>query len=115
MDFESIEINGQSAARVADRGVVVTSAQDALTLVAESGCGRIVLRREQLHPDFYELRSGLAGEVMQKIVTYGCRLAIVGDFGDVHSRSFRALMHESNRTGRVVFAATEAEIAGLWR
>jgi len=115
MHFESIEIKGQPAARVAERGVVVTSAQDALTLVAESGCGRIVLRREQLHPDFYELRTGLAGEVMQKIVTYGCRLAIVGDFADVHSRSFRALMHESNRTGRVVFAESEEEIGALWR
>ena len=115
MHFESIEINGQAAARVVGHGVVVTSAQDALTLVAESGCGRIVLRREQLHPDFYELRTGLAGEVMQKLVTYGCRLAVVGDFGEVHSRSFRALMHESNRSGRIVFAATEEEIGGLWR
>ncbi len=115
MHFESIEINGQPAVRVAERGVVVTSAQDALTLVAESGCGRIVLRREQLHPDFYELRTGLAGEVMQKIVTYGCRLAVVGDFGEVHSRSFRALMHESNRTGHIVFAGSEEELAGLWR
>ena len=114
MHFETIDIGGQPAARLSEHGIVIASAQDALSLVAESGCDRIVVARENLHPGFFELRTGLAGEVLQKVVTYGCRLAVVGDFGDVHSRSFRALMHESNRTGRIVFAGTEEEIAGLW-
>ncbi len=115
MHFEPIQIGEYPAARLAERGVVVASAQDALSLVAESGCDRIVVGRQNLHPGFFELRTGLAGEVLQKLVTYGCRLAVVGDFSDVHSRSFRALMHESNRTGQIVFAASEEEIAGLWR
>jgi len=94
---------------------VIASGQDALTLVAESGCERVILARENLHPDFFDLRTGLAGEVLQKFVIYGLRLAIVGDFRHVGSRSLRALIHESNRTGQVVFVASEEEVARLWK
>ncbi len=115
MRFEATEIGGRAAYRVTDRGVVIASAQDALALVAESGCERVILTRANLHPDFFDLRSGLAGEVLQKLVIYGVRLAVVGDFRHVGSRSLRALIHESNRTGHIVFVGSEEEIAGLWR
>ena len=115
MRFEATEVGGVPACRLAERGIVIASGQDALTLVAESGCERVILARENLHPDFFDLRTGLAGEVLQKFVIYGLRLAIVGDFRHVGSRSLRALIHESNRTGRVVFAGSEEEVARLWK
>lgn len=115
MRFESTEIGGRAACRLAEPALVIDSAQEALALVAESRCDRIILPRHNLHPDFFDLRTGLAGEVLQKFVIYGVRLAIVGDFRDVGSRSLRALIHESNRTGHVVFARDEQEIAQLWR
>ena len=77
MRFENTEIGGQPACRLADPGIVIASGQDALALVAESGCERIILGRENLHPDFFELRTGLAGEALQEFVVYGLRLAIV--------------------------------------
>ncbi len=115
MRFETTEIGGRPACRLAEPGRVIATAQEALALITESGCERVILARENLHPDFFDLRTGLAGEVLQKLVIYGVQLAVVGDFADLASRSVRAMMHESNRTGRVVFARTEAEIAGLWR
>ncbi len=115
MRFEATEIGGRPACRLTDHGMVIATAQDALALVAESGCERVVVAREHLHPDFFDLRTGLAGEVMQKLVIYGVRLAVVGDFHRVGSRSLRALIHESNRTGHIVFVGSEEEIAPLWR
>ena len=39
----------------------------------------VALPVERLHEDFFRLRTGVAGEFVQKFVTYRVRLAIVGD------------------------------------
>ena len=52
---------------------------------------------------FFDLKSGLAGEVLQKVSTYRKRLILIGDFSNVESKSLRDFIFESNRTGQVVF------------
>ncbi|MDR2469036.1 MAG: DUF4180 domain-containing protein, partial [Tannerella sp.] len=61
---------------------------------------------EQLNPDFFDLKTGLAGEMLQKFVTYNIRLGIVGDFSTVESRSLKDFICESNKNGKTVFAKT---------
>ena len=66
----------------------------------------------QLVPKFYRLRSGLAGAIIQKLVTYGLRLAFVGDVTahTAGSEALRAFIVESNRGGQVWFVADMAEL-----
>lgn len=45
----------------------------------------------------------MAGEILQKFSTYNHKLAIVGDFSGIESKSLRDFIRESNRTGRILF------------
>jgi hypothetical protein len=59
--------------------------------------------------DFFVLSSGIAGEVVQKFVNYGIRLAIVGDFSGCTSKPLRDFMYESNKGKHLYFVATVDE------
>jgi len=63
-----------------------------------------------LHRDFFDLKTGLAGEILQKFSNYRVKLAIVGDFEEVKSKSLRDFIRESNR-GRTVNFVNSVEEA----
>lgn len=93
---------------------VILSPQDVLDMMAWGGehdTNRILLREEQIAPAFYDLKTGFAGEVLQKLANYGCRLAIAGSFAAVRSERFRELMREANKGQQIRFADTEQDAA----
>jgi hypothetical protein len=73
----------------------------------------VVLPVAQIDRAFFDLSTGLMGELAQKLVNYGHRAAILGDIGAAErdSRAFRAFVAESNRGGRLIFAADAAALA----
>ena len=50
------------------------------------GAQSVVLQKEQLAPAFFELRTGLAGAILQKFSNYRMKLAICGDFENIRSK-----------------------------
>ncbi|MFD1714300.1 DUF4180 domain-containing protein [Amnibacterium flavum] len=68
---------------------------------------------ERLDPAFFELRSGLAGEIAQKVVNYRLRLVVVGDTSVYEARSsaLRDWIWESNRGTQVWFVPDRAALA----
>ncbi len=90
----------------------INTVQDALDLMAEAdyrGARRIIIYKEQMCPEFFELRSGVAGEILQKFSIYSMRLAIVGDLAGYNSKSLNDFIYESNKTGRILFLSTADE------
>jgi hypothetical protein len=88
-------------------GPVVSSPQDALDLLG-SAFGRadaVALPVERLDPAFFDHRTGIAGEIMQKFVNYRTQLAIVGDISAhvAGSEPLAALVRESNRGRHIWF------------
>jgi hypothetical protein len=80
--------------------------RDAVDLIAEaSGSDLIVIPVERLDPEFFRLRTGVAGQMLQKFVTYGRRVAIVGDISRQveQSAALRDFVFESNRGDHVWF------------
>ncbi len=77
----------------------------------------IALPADRLDPEFFRLRSLLAGDVLQKFVTYRMRVAIVGDISEyvAASDALRDFVWESNRGEHVWFlpdaVALEAKLA----
>ena len=69
----------------------------------------LVLADSNFSEEFYRLRTGLAGEILQKVSNYRVRLAIVGSFEMVTGSKFREFMTESNRGSQVCFAKTLEE------
>ena len=66
----------------------------------------------RLGPDFLRLASGVAGEVLQKLVNYDFQIAVVGDVSAAAARSapLRDFIAESNRGKTVWFVS---DLAGL--
>lgn len=91
----------------------ISTAQDALECLMhlryEEGADRMMVGIENLDPQFFDLKSGLAGDILQKFSNYGGYLAIVGDFSAFESRSLRDFMWESNRQGRIFFVENTAQ------
>ncbi len=57
-------------------------------------CGGLLLDESQLGPDFFDLTTGLAGEVFQKFTNYRVRLAIVVADPKAHGARFSELAYE---------------------
>ena len=70
----------------------------------------IAIEKSAIEEDFFRLSSGLAGEVLQKLINYNIKLAIYGDFSGYTSKPLQDFMRESNRGKDVFFVgnATEA-------
>ncbi|GEM_PF-2315391 len=93
----------------------IGSSAEFLELLAACPAPTLALRREDLDESFFELRSGLAGDCLQKVSNYRRRLAILGDFSAEGSRALRDFIRESNGTGQVVFATDLEAAAALLR
>ena len=102
-----IELGGEKCWLVA-RGGPPIEGRNAADLVGKaygSEARNMVIPLERLHAEFLQLRSGVAGEVLQKLVNYGYRPAIVGDIAEAVAASdaLRDFVRESNRGRHVWF------------
>jgi len=92
-------------AEVTDSGFQIASVQDAVDLLGDlyfNNCSRIILYENNLHKDFFQLQTRLAGDVLQKFSNYKCRLVIIGDFSKYKSKPLQDFIRESNK-GRIVW------------
>lgn len=97
------------------QGRLIASEQDALDLIGDTwgtGAEMLAVPVERLPPEFFDLRTGLAGAVAQKLVNYHLRLAVLGDISE-HlgaSGALRDFVRESNQGRHVWFLADAAEL-----
>ncbi len=115
MDFVFKESGNIKIALLDSPNTVVFDVQDALDLMANAryaGAGSIILYSQNLNPDFFDLKTRLAGDILQKFSNYQMRLAIVGDFGIYDSKSLQDFIFESNKTGQVLFVPSVDEAIG---
>jgi hypothetical protein len=98
----------QIAQLVSDE-ILVPTAEAGAQLLADlyyQGFDLIIMQSAQLDPSFFDLKSGLAGEVLQKCSNWRIRLAIVGDFENTDSNSLRDFIYESNKGKTVNFVGS---------
>lgn len=80
-----------------------------LDLLAESagrGVATVAVPVARLDPAFFDLASGVAGELVQRLANYRIRLAVVGELPAraLESRAFAAFVREGNRRTTTLFA-----------
>ena len=111
--IERVERGGRMCAVVHSEEKVITDAQSALELLMDARelaeTKNLVVPKSLISEDFFILSTGVAGEVLQKIINYGGRIAVYGDFSRYTSKPLKDFMYESNKGRNVYFAATEAE------
>lgn len=102
MSDSFLDFNGIQVFEVSEHGSELRTSQDAIDLInaaSERRAALIAIPVERLGDDFFELRTRVAGEIIQKFVLYGARVAIVGDISQriAASNSLAAFVRESNR------------------
>jgi hypothetical protein len=108
IQFHKIPGN-REIAELKEEKFIISQAQDALDLMADvgvNGCNRIILQEMNFHPDFFDLKTRLAGEILQKFSNYHVKLAIIGDFSKYTSKSMQDFIRESNKGNTVYFLET---------
>lgn len=92
--------------------LVIKNVQDALDLMVTAqynGCEKILLYKENITDDFFDLRTGIAGEILQKYVNYKVKIAIVGEFHSYQSKSLNDFIYECNKGNQIIFQNTVQE------
>ncbi|GHO94539.1 hypothetical protein KSF_045870 [Reticulibacter mediterranei] len=97
-------------------GEKLKSERDALDLIGDAmsySAELVLVPVERLTEDFFQLKTGLAGQVIQKFVTYRLRLVILGDISEyvAQSRALRDFVYETNRHNQVWFIPNLQELS----
>lgn len=98
----------------ADEGIRIASFGDISDAIGASfGAAGLLLTEQDLAPEFFDLRSGLAGELFQKCMNYHLRLAIVLPEPQAYGERFSELAYEHATHPMIRFVYTNAE-AQAW-
>lgn len=106
MNIKSHTLNDIKIAEVLSDDIVINNAEDALDLLGNlyyQDFDSIILYEKSITPEFFDLKNGMAGEILQKFSNYRMRLAIVGDFTKYSGKSIRDFIYESNQGGHIGF------------
>ena len=113
MKITTIKENGVGIAVVSSNEVIITDVQSSLDFIAtvnyEVGCERIILSKSAICEEFFNLKTRLAGEILQKFINYHTKIAIVGDFSVYTSKSLKDFIYESNKGKDIFFLSNEKQ------
>lgn len=111
-----IEENGQLRVQFLDaEGPVISTTEDTSDLIGNAWVENVTVIAvpiARLDPAFLDLSSGFAGEITQKVVNYGLKLAIIGDVSSAvaASQPLGDYIWETNRGDHIWFFDDEAAL-----
>jgi len=109
-------INDIKIAEVISDTTIINNTEDGLNLLGNlyfQGFDRIIIHENDITADFFDLKSGIAGEILQKFSNYRVRLAIVGDFTKYTSRSLNDFIYESNKGKHINFVTSTTKAINI--
>lgn len=116
MQIQTHQINNIRIAEVVSEAIVISTIEEGTDLLGDlyyQDFDRVIIQEKNIVPTFFNLKTGMAGEILQKFSNYRVMLAIIGDFNDVESSSLRDFIYESNKTGQVYFLGSTEEAIEL--
>ena len=112
----NVQINEKGSSKVAvidSQEVLIDNTQDALDLMATIrhmyDCDKMVISKSAITESFFDLKTGIAGEILQKYTNYNMKIAVVGNYEIYTSKSLKDFIYESNKGRQVFFLADEKE------
>lgn len=112
MKFKVHTAKGVEIAEMVSNNTIINSANDGIDLMGNlyyQGFNRIAIHQKNLAPTFFDLKNGIAGEVLQKFSNYRVRLAIIGNFSEFTSKSLKDFIYESNNGNHINFVSSIEE------
>lgn len=113
MKIETHTINDTKIAEVITDDIILRTTEDGLDLLGNlyyQGFDKIIINEKNITPDFFDLKNGIAGAILQKFSQYRMPLAIVGDFSKFTSKSMTDFIYESNKGKQINFVASVGEV-----
>ena len=101
--------SGNTSIAVVETDTVIKNAEKLLdimvSVVYNSECDNsgIVINKQSLPEEFFDLKTGIAGEMLQKASNYRMKIAIVGGFNNLDSTSLKDFIRECNRGNQIYF------------
>ncbi len=86
---------------------------DLMGLCYEYNANYLLLTDLNLAPDFFDLKTGLAGAALQKFANYQVKVAVIFSTNTDHNPRFRELEYELNRNQQIRFFK-DREKAEAW-
>ncbi|WP_353734539.1 DUF4180 domain-containing protein [Oscillibacter sp.] len=95
MNIETIQAPRGAIAVLSGGKVQITDAGAALDLAMsvryETGASRLAIDKRLVCSDFFILSTGVAGDILQKLMNYRFKAAIYGDYSHYASKPLRTL------------------------
>ena len=100
MIIETHNIGNIKVAEIIADKIILTSTEDGLELLGNlyyQGFDKIIIHEKNITPEFFDLKTKIAGNILQKFAQYQMPLIIVGDFSKYKSKSLNDFILESNK------------------
>ena len=107
MKIKSHIVKNTKIAEIISEEVLLTTINDALDLIgnlSHQGFDKIIIHAKNITPDFFNLKTQIAGNILQKFIQYQMPVLIVGDFSKLESKSLNDFIFESNKGRAINFA-----------
>lgn len=112
MEIISHKLKSFQLAEISTNVVVMSNVEEATDLIGNlyyQGFDGMLLYENQITTDFFNLETGVAGEILQKISNFRMRLVVIGDVSKFSRKSQVDFIHESNKGKTFNFIATIEE------
>ena len=112
MKIKTHDINETKIAELISEDTLIKNIEDGLDLLGNlyyQDYDKIIIYDKNITPDFFDLKNGIAGEILQKFSNYRVRLTIVGDFSKYTSKSVNDFIYESNKGRQINFVSSQSE------
>jgi hypothetical protein len=111
MNVECYELHGMRVAQLANTGDQLRTDKQAIEIISEASTCQselILIPVERLSDDFLNLKTRVAGEVLQKFVTYRKQVVILGDISARlnESSALRNFVYECNAGREISFVTS---------
>lgn len=106
MEIKTHNIEDTKVAEIITDKVILRSTEDGLDLLGNlyyQGFDKIIIHEKNITPEFFDLKTKIAGEILQKFAQYQMPLIIVGDFSKYESKSLNDFIFESNKSQQINF------------
>lgn len=106
MNIATHHFNTAKIAEVTADDILIHTTEDGLQLMGDlyyQGFDQMILHEKNITPDFFDLKTGIAGEILQKFSNYRMRLYILGEFDKYPGKAIKDFIYESNNGRQINF------------
>ncbi|MDO4719582.1 MAG: DUF4180 domain-containing protein [Peptostreptococcaceae bacterium] len=118
MKYKIIELEDKArVVRIEDESIMISDERSALdvfmTIAYETGENRFIIGKGNLAEDFFHLSNKIAGGILQKLINYRMKLAIIGDFSKYDSKALKDFIYECNNGKDIFFVENESKALSM--